>query len=195
MVEFKKSLLKTPMYCIQCGSPANYAIPKGDSRERLVCSQCGYVHYDNPKLVCGTLCVHDGKILLCRRAIEPRYGFWTLPAGFMEIGESMADGAVRETLEEADGIAINTKLYAVFDLPHLGQIHVMYLARLDGGRFGVGSESLECRLFAPDELPWDELSFRTVEMTLRCYVDDLGRCGDGFDAYPLHQIVLDDKPF
>lgn len=112
----------------------------------------------------------------------------------MEIGESMAGGAVRETLEEADGVAVDTKLYALFDLPHLGQVHAMYLARLDGGRFGVGSESLECRLFAPDELPWDELSFATVEMTLRYYVADLANVGNDWGGFPLHQMVLDNKP-
>lgn len=181
------------MYCIQCGSLATYTTPKGDARVRLVCTSCGHIHYDNPKLVCGTLCVHDGKILLCRRAIEPRYGFWTLPAGFMEIGESMAEGAVRETLEEADAVATDTKLYAIFDLPHLGQVHVMYLTHLADGRFGVGSESLECRLFAPDEIPWDELSFRTVELSLRYYVQDL-KLGDDLGAYPLHQTVLEDLP-
>lgn len=181
------------MYCMQCGNPATHTIPQGDSRPRLVCSVCGYIHYDNPKMVCGTLCVHDGKILLCRRAIEPRYGFWTLPAGFMEIGERMAEGAVRETYEEADGVAIDTKLYALFDLPHLGQIHAMYLSRLDGGRFGVGTESLECRLFGVDELPWDELSFRTVEQTLRYYVQDVVSHGDDFGCYPLYEVVLNDK--
>lgn len=181
------------MYCIACGSPATHTIPTGDSRPRLVCLACKHIHYDNPKLVCGTLCVHEGKILLCRRAIEPRYGFWTLPAGFLEIGESMADGAVRETLEEADAIAIQPKLYALFDLPHLGQIHAMYLARLEAGKFGAGTESLECRLFALDDLPWDELAFRTIEHSLRHYQNDVGQWGDKFDNYPLHQIVLDDK--
>lgn len=180
------------MYCLHCGSSAHYTTPTGDSKNRLVCPSCGYIHYENPKVVAGVLAVHDGKILLCRRAIEPRYGFWTLPAGFLEIGESMKEGAIRETLEEADGIAINAKLYAMFDLPHLGQIHVMYLANLQDGRFGVGVESLECRLFAPDEIDWDNLSFRTVKKTLAHYCQDVEKFGDDFASYPLYEVVLDD---
>lgn len=181
------------MYCLHCGSLANHLIPKGDSKPRLVCSSCGYIHYENPKVVSGVVAVHENKILLCRRAIEPRYGTWTLPAGFLEIGESMRAGAIRETYEEAEGIAVDTKLYALFDLPHLGQIHSMYLARLKDGVFGVGSESLECRLFHFDEIDWDNLSFRTVIKTLEYYQNDVQKFGDNFDAYPLHETVLDDK--
>lgn len=182
------------MYCLHCGSPANYTIPAGDTKSRLVCTTCGYIHYDNPKVVSGVLAVHNQKILLCRRAIEPRYGFWTLPAGFLEIGESMREGAVRETFEEAEGVAINTKLYALFDLPHLGQIHTMYLAQLQDGKFGVGTESLECRLFGIDEIPWDMLSFRTVELTLRYFLDDLKtKSCDNFDQFGLYETVLNDK--
>lgn len=182
------------MYCIQCGSPTKSIIPQGDSRSRLVCTQCGFIHYENPKMVCGTLCIHQGQILLCKRAIQPRLGFWTLPAGFMELGETMAEGAVRETFEEAQAIAIKPKLYALFDLPSFGQIHAMYLAHLDGGCFGVGTESLECRLFALDKLPWNELAFETIKLTLNYYQDDVGQFGDNFDKYPLHQIILDAKP-
>lgn len=178
-------------YCIECGHVAHYIVPDNDSRERLVCPNCHYIHYENPKVVSGTLCVHDGKILLCRRAIEPRFGFWTLPAGFLEIGESMRDGAVRETIEEADGVATNTKLYALFDLPHVGQIHVMYLANLQDGQFGIGTESLECRLFALDEIPWDELSFRTVKLTLQYYCQDIAKFSQ-FDDFPIHETVLED---
>lgn len=183
---------RPPMYCLRCGNPAHYTTPTGDNKPRLVCTNCSYIHYDNPKVVSGVLAVHDGKILLCRRAIEPRYGFWTLPAGFLEIGESMKEGAIRETLEEADGIAINPKLYAIFDLPHLGQIHVMYLASLQNGQFGVGTESLECRLFGLDEIDWDNLSFRTVIKTLEYYRQDVKTFGDDFAKFPLHETVLDD---
>lgn len=178
------------MYCLHCGNPATLTIPQGDTRPRLVCTACHYIHYENPKVVAGTLCVHDGKVLLCRRAIEPRYGFWTLPAGFLELGESMQDGAIRETYEEADGIATDTKLYALFDLPHVGQIHAMYLAKLQDGRFGVGTESLECRLFALDDIDWDNLSFRTVKQTLRYYCQDVSTHGSNFGAYPLHESVI-----
>lgn len=191
-------------YCIQCGHIAHYTIPHGDSRERLVCSQCHHIHYDNPKVIAGVLAIHDNKILLCRRAIEPRYGFWTLPAGFLELGESMRAGAIRETLEEADAIAINAQLYALFDLPDVGQIHVMYLAQLQEGRFGVGTESLECRLFAPEDIPWDELSFRTVRLTLEYYCQDINRQKTNHQnindlappsntlVYTIHETVLKD---
>ncbi|MDO4442243.1 MAG: NUDIX hydrolase [Moraxella sp.] len=185
-------------YCLHCGKPATHTIPQGDSRERLVCTDrdCGHIHYENPKMVCGVLAVHDGQILLCRRAIEPRYGLWTLPAGFMELGETMRQGAIRETVEEADGVATNTKLYALFDLPQWGQIHAMYLANLQDGKFGVGSESLECRLFYPHEIDMDNLAFETVKQTIERYLadkDELDRQGKDstdFGNYRLHEICL-----
>ncbi|WP_084349688.1 NUDIX hydrolase [Moraxella oblonga] len=183
-------------YCLQCGKPATHTIPQGDSRERLVCSSCGYIHYENPKMICGALAIHQGKILLCRRAIEPRYGYWTLPAGFMEIGETMAEGAKRETWEEADGTAINLKLYTLFDLPQWGQIHAIYLANLQDGAFGVGSESLECGLFYPDEIDMENLAFETVRQTIERYLADkerlekLGKDSEDFNNYPLHDVCL-----
>lgn len=186
-------------FCLQCGHSATHTIPDDDTRERLVCTDCGYIHYDNPKMVCGVLAVHDGRILLCRRAIEPRYGLWTLPAGFMELGESMADGAKRETVEEADGVAINLHLYALFDLPYVGQIHAMYLANLQNGQFGVGAESLECGLFLPDEIDMENLAFETVRQTISHYLHDKktlaaqGKNTDNFSNYPLYQIVLPNK--
>lgn len=181
-------------YCQQCGQPAHHIIPQGDSHTRLVCTVCNFIHYNNPKVVAGALVVHDDKILLCRRAIEPRYGFWTLPAGFLEIGESMRAGAIRETFEEADGTAINSKLYALFDLPKVGQIHAIYLANLQNGQFGAGVESLECRLFDIDEIPWGELSFHTIELSLKYYLQDIQLLGDKrheFANYPLHEQVID----
>lgn len=182
-------------YCQQCGHPATHKIPDGDSHTRLVCTECNFIHYNNPKVVAGAIIVHDDKILLCRRAIEPRYGHWTLPAGFLEIGESMRAGAIRETLEEADGVAINAKLYALFDLPKVGQIHAMYLANLKDGVFGCGVESLECRLFGLDEIPWDDLSFHTVVLTLQYYQAEIAKLGDNrhdFANFALHEMVIDD---
>ncbi|WP_435931377.1 NUDIX hydrolase [Moraxella bovoculi] len=184
-------------FCLQCGRPAAHAIPEGDTRPRLVCTSCGYIHYENPKMICGVLALHQDKILLCRRAIEPRYGLWTLPAGFMENGETMADGAKRETVEEAEGVAENLKLYALFDLPNLGQIHAMYLANLQDGKFGVGSESLECGLFPPDEIDMENLAFETVKQTIEHYLADkaalekLGKDSDDFSNYPLHEICIE----
>ncbi|MFL1732338.1 NUDIX hydrolase [Moraxella oculi] len=184
------------MYCLQCGNPAHHAIPAGDSRERLICHACGHIHYDNPKMVCGVLATHEGRILLCRRAIEPRHGFWTLPAGFMELGETMEDGAKREMAEEAEGTAVNAKLYALFDLPNWGQIHAMYLATLKDGVFGAGAESLECRLFDPHDIDLDNLAFETVRKTVEYYLADkqaiaaLGKDVDDFSQYPLYQAHI-----
>lgn len=159
-------------FCQNCGHSAQYLIPKGDNRSRLVCPACGYIHYDNPKIICGALVQHEGKVLLCQRAIEPQYGLWTLPAGFMEIGETMAEGAVRETLEEAEAVAIHPKLYCMYDLPDIGQIYVLYLAQLQDGLFGAGSESLQCGLFDEADIPWDKLAFEAVRRTLRHYFAD-----------------------
>lgn len=183
-------------FCLQCGQPATHTTPQGDSRERLVCTSCGYIHYENPKMICGVLAIHEERILLCRRAIEPRYGLWTLPAGFMENGETMMDGAKRETYEEAEGMAVNLKLYALFDLPHWGQIHAMYLANLQDGQFGVGTESLECRLFYPDEIDMENLAFETVRQTIKRYLADkenlekLDKDSTDFNNYGLHEVCI-----
>ena len=179
-------------YCQQCGKPATYTIPPHDSRERLVCTDpnCGYIHYDNPKVVTGAVCVHGDKVLMCRRAIDPRKGYWTLPAGFMEIGESMAQGACRETFEEAAAAAINPKLYCVYDIPHLGQIHIMYLCTLQAGEFGVGAESLACGLFGQDDIARDDVSFESVRLTLDAFWQDFARYGNDFGRYPVHQDVI-----
>lgn len=186
-------------FCLHCGQPATYAIPSGDTRQRIVCNHCNHIHYENPKMVCGVLALHDNQILLCRRAIEPRYGHWTLPAGFMELGESMADGAKRESLEEADAVAENLHLFALFDLPSLGQIHAMYLANLKDGYFGVGIESLECQLFYPHQIDMPNLAFKTVYHTIQYYLKDKqalmaqGKDVNNFCHYPLHQMILNDK--
>lgn len=183
-------------FCLQCGSPAHYTKPTGDSKERLVCSTCDYIHYENPKMICGTLAVYDDKILLCQRAIEPRYGLWTLPAGFMEIGETMTQGAMRETLEEAEAITDNTKLYCLFDIPVLGQIHAMYLANLTDGKYGVGAESLACQLVDDNHIPWEHLAFKTISQTLQHYLQDKAKLKaqgldvTDFNLYPLHQICI-----
>lgn len=179
------------MYCQNCGSLANHTIPQGDTRPRWVCPACHTIYYDNPKVVVGALVLHNNQILLCRRAIEPRYGFWTLPAGFLEIGETMREGAVRETYEEAEARIAKPKLYALFDLPKLGQIHAMYLAHLEGASFGAGEESLECRLFDFDDIPWDELSFASIERTLRLFLADLkDKNPSNLDDFGLHEATI-----
>lgn len=159
-------------FCSACGSTVVFTIPDGDNRERHVCTQCGFIHYDNPKIVTGCLVVHGEHILLCRRAIAPREGLWTLPAGFLERGESTSEGAARETWEEACAKVEIHGLYTMFDLPHISQIYMFYRSRLDGASFSAGAESLEVELFAERDIPWDELAFPVVERTLKHYFDD-----------------------
>ena len=159
-------------YCTACGAELSLRIPTGDQRPRHVCSVCGSIHYLNPKLVVGTLPVWQGQILLCRRAIEPRLGFWTLPAGFMEIGESTDEAAVRETLEEACARVELEGLYTLVNIPQISQVHLLYRARLLDLDFAPGEESLETRLFAEHEIPWNDLSFRSISLSLRHYFND-----------------------
>ena len=167
-------------HCRQCGTPVQYRIPDdGDTRERAVCPACGTIHYVNPLLVVGTVPYLGDQVLLCKRAIEPRYGKWTLPAGFMELGETMAQGAARETAEEAGAEVEMGAFFSAMSIPRVGQVHVFYLARLLHDRFDPGHESLEARLFTEHDLPWDELAFTTVRETLKCFFADrrLGQFG------------------
>jgi len=162
-------------FCSQCGSPVSWQVPSGDHRPRFVCATCQAVHYQNPRIVAGCLPLWEGRILLCRRAIEPRLGFWTLPGGFMENGETMQQAAARETLEEACAQVEGLELYTLFDLPHIHQVHVFFRARLSEPRFAAGDESLEVRLFAESELPWRELAFPTTGHTLEYFLRDRSR--------------------
>lgn len=159
-------------FCLKCGHDVQLEIPAGDQRERLVCHHCGYIHYENPKVICGALALWNNKVLLCKRAIEPRYGFWTLPAGFMELYETMEQGAARETLEEAEANVDIQQLYCMYNIPRIGQIYVLFKGDLIDGKFGAGDESLECGLFAEEDIPWDEIAFPSVERTLRHYFQD-----------------------
>lgn len=161
-----------PGYCRNCGQPVETRVPPGDSLPRQCCNHCGMIHYDNPKLVLGTLPVWEGKVLLCRRAIEPRYGLWTLPAGFMENSETTAEAAQRETDEEAGAQIELLDLYTLISVPHISQIHGFYRARLLSAEFNPGEETLETGLFSEAEIPWDELAFRTVKQTLQHYFAD-----------------------
>jgi ADP-ribose pyrophosphatase YjhB (NUDIX family) len=173
-------------FCSACGS-AEIAlrVPDGDHLPRYVCAACGTVHYQNPKVVVGCLPEWESRVLLCKRAIEPRHGLWTLPAGFLENGETVTAGAERETLEEARARVVLGELYTLISLPQIGQVYVMFRARLADLDFGPGPESLEVRLFHEDEVPWDELAFRTIGRTLRNYFLDrkLGR-------FPVHVSTL-----
>ena len=159
-------------FCSNCGQPVVSRIPAGDNRLRDVCDHCNTIHYVNPRNVVGTVPVWKDQVVLCKRAIEPRYGFWTLPAGFMENGETTPEAAARETLEEADAPVAIGDLYALFNIRHINQVYLMFRAELVDGVFGIGPESLECRLFTEAEIPWDELAFPTIARTLRYYFED-----------------------
>lgn len=163
----------SPMkYCSVCAHPVQLRVPAGDTRERYVCDACGAIHYENPRNVVGTLPVWQDQVLLCRRAIEPRYGFWTLPAGFMEIGETTAQGAMRETQEEAGARVELQELFSLLNVPHVHQVHLFYRARLLDLDFAAGEESLEVRLFSEADIPWDDLAFSTTAETLRFFFAD-----------------------
>ncbi|MBZ2168214.1 MULTISPECIES: NUDIX hydrolase [Marinobacter] len=159
-------------YCSTCGHPVEQRIPEGDNRHRYVCISCEEIHYQNPRIVAGTVTLWEGKLLLCRRAIEPRYGYWTLPAGFMENAETTVEAAMRETREEALAEVNVEGLYSIIDVPHINQVHMFYRASLINGEFGAGEESLESQLFELDKIPWSELSFPTVRKTLELFVED-----------------------
>ena len=159
-------------YCPHCASPLTIKIPADDSRERHVCEACGSIHYQNPRNVVGSIPVYEKQVLLCRRAIEPRHGYWTLPAGFMELGETTSHGAARETFEEAGAHVEMGPLYSLLNVPHAEQVHLFYLAKMVSPEFSAGEESLEVALFHEHEIPWAELAFPTVKQTLEWFFAD-----------------------
>ena len=156
-------------HCRQCGTAVSYRIPDDDNRARAVCPSCATIHYENPINVVGTVPVWGEQVLLCKRAIEPRYGLWTLPAGFMELGETVAEGALRETVEEAGAKITLDGLFTVMNVVRAGQVHLFYRATMVDTSLDPGTETLEARLFHEHEIPWDEIAFRTVKQTLRHY--------------------------
>ena len=159
-------------YCSACGARVALRVPTGDSLPRFICGACNTIHYENPKLVVGSIPAWEDKILMCRRAIEPRYGFWTLPAGFMENHESTEQAAVRETHEEAHAAIEIGPLYTVWSIPHISQVHLFFRSRLLNLDFKAGSESLEVALFREAEMPWEQLAFASVRDTLKHYYSD-----------------------
>jgi ADP-ribose pyrophosphatase YjhB (NUDIX family) len=167
-------MLRSPIkHCKECGTAVVYRLPDdGDSKERAVCTACATVHYENPLNVVGTVPHWGDKVLLCKRNIEPRWGKWTLPAGFMELGETTAEGAARETDEEAGAQFEMQALFSLLNVARVGQVHLFYRARLLSDQFNPGTETIEARLFAEDEIPWDEMAFRTVKETLERYFAD-----------------------
>jgi ADP-ribose pyrophosphatase YjhB (NUDIX family) len=167
-------------FCSNCGAPVELRVPAGDNLPRHVCPACETIHYQNPKMVIGCIAEWEDRILLCRRAIEPRLGLWTLPAGFMENGETVAQAALRETLEEANARVELAAMYSVLSVPHVNQVHIFYRGRLLDLGFGPGEESLEVALFAEADVPWKELAFRTISTTLRHYYGDRKAGAYGF---------------
>ena len=159
-------------YCSNCGQPVTRRTPPGDDRLRFYCESCGVVHYQNPNLVVGCIPEMEDQILLCRRAIEPGYGKWTLPAGYLENGETVAAGAKRETREEAQARVEILAPYALYNICHVSQIYLMFRARLKDRHFHAGRESLEVKLFSQDDIPWEELAFLVIHATLLKYFED-----------------------
>lgn len=154
-------------FCSQCGSTLSQRVPEGDDRTRYVCDACGHIHYQNPLVVVGSVVTHGDRLLLCRRAIDPRKGFWTLPAGYMELGETVEEGAVREAWEEARARILITGTLAIYSVPRISQVQVMFQATLLDPAVAAGPESSEVALFDWDEIPWDELAFPTVTWALQ----------------------------
>ena len=166
-------------FCSDCGAPVALKVPAGDTLPRHVCGACGTIHYSNPKMVIGCIPEWENKILLCKRAIEPRRGYWTPPAGFMENAETTSEAALRETLEEASARVEIGDLFSMLSVPQVNQVHLFFRARLLDLDFAPGIESLEVALFDEAEIPWKEIAFRTISTTLRYYYEDrkLGRYG------------------
>ncbi len=172
-------------YCSACGHRLVHRVPAGDSLPRGICDGCGAIHYRNPRLVVGTLPVWEDRVLLCRRAIEPRHGKWTLPAGFMENGETVADAARRETSEEAGARIELGPMFSLISVPYISQVHVIYRARLLDLDFAPGEETLEVKLCREDEIPWEEIAFRTIALSLQRFFEDRRRGAYGFHTADL----------
>ena len=160
-------------FCSNCGSAEiAFIVPAGDTHRRFVCGNCATIHYQNPNIVAGCLPVWEDKVLLCRRAIEPRRGFWNIPSGYLENGESVEDGARREVWEEAAARVEIGHLITLYNLPKINQVYLQFVGELIGGEFGVGEESLECALFTEEAIPWEEMAFTSSTFTLRRYFAD-----------------------
>ena len=169
-------------FCANCGASLAHRVPPGDSLPRYVCDNCGEIHYQNPKMVVGAIAEWENRVLLCRRAIEPRYGYWTLPAGFMENDETAGQGAQRETIEEAGAHIELGAPFSMISVPHVNQVHLFYRARLLDLDFAPGEESMEVALFEEGAIPWKEIAFRTVGLALKRFFEDRKNGSFGFHA-------------
>ena len=176
-------------FCSNCAAPVSLKVPVGDTLPRYVCDACNTIHYQNPRMVVGCIPEWEDRILLCRRAIEPRYGLWTVPAGFMENGETTLQGAARETLEEANARVDVIQLYALYNIPHINQVYMLFRARLLDKDFSAGAETLETQLFVEDDIPWEQLAFATVRNTLTHYFADRKK-----GEYKFHMGTIERQP-
>ncbi len=176
-------------FCSNCGATITLRIPEGDNRIRHCCGACGSIHYQNPRIVVGTIPVWKDQVLLCKRAIEPRAGYWTLCAGFLENGEETAQGAIRETDEEAGARIELGPLFSMLDVLHVHQVHIFYRAQLLDINFAPGPESLEVKLCREDEIPWEDLAFKTVAMTLKLFFEDRAK-----GTFGVHTGVINIRP-
>ena len=181
-------------FCSRCAAPIQLIIPTGDTRERHVCTSCDSIFYQNPRNVVGTIPIWQDKVLLCKRAIHPRLGFWTLPAGFLEVGETTEAGAIRETLEEAGAMVTIGPLFSLLNVVHVEQVHLFYLASMQSEEFSAGIESLEVQLFSEHEIPWNEIAFPTVKHTLEWFFADraAGKLSHQVHTH-LHTVEFDPK--
>lgn len=175
-------------YCSECGKSVTQKIPSGDNLPRFVCDSCQAIHYHNPKIVAGCIPEWEDQILLCRRAIEPKAGLWTFPAGFMELGEGAEQAARRETLEEAQAEVTITRLHSVLSLPHIGQVYLTFVGRLLAKKFGIGAESIDVQLFDRSKIPWGQIAFPVIQAALQRYLDDISR-----GEFRLHVADLPDR--
>lgn len=161
------------LYCCRCGHhPLDHSVPEGDTHERLTCSACGYVYYDNPKVIAGAIIEHEGRLLLCQRGIPPRVGTWTLPAGFMERGESVEEAAQREVMEETGIQAEILTPYSIFSVPPTNELYIIYRARMREWRASPGHETLDVKWFHPGDIPWDEIFYPAIRQILERYIDE-----------------------
>lgn len=172
-------------YCSNCGAEITWKTPEGEDRPRFVCEQCKVIHYTNPKVVAGAIPARDGKILLCRRAIEPRLGKWTLPAGYLENGESVEECARRETIEEACATLDILHPYSLLNITFINQVYIIYRARLINDDFRPGTESLDVKLFSPETIPWENIAFPVIDEVLKLYCRDLQT-----DYFPFREVNI-----
>lgn len=179
-------------FCSHCGHKITFGEVPDDEHQRYHCEDCGKIHYQNPRIIVGAIPRMDDKILLCKRAIKPRYGLWTLPGGFMEIGEKVEEGAARETREEANATIENLRLFSIYSLPEIGQVYMMFLADLMNMSFSAGRESLEVKLFREEEIPWNEIAFSAIHFTLKKYFEN--RSNPGAEIHTGFHIKSPDDP-